>query len=199
MIYVNGVRFLSDSSSAEGHDMVIALLEHPHLVSASHTFCAISERKFAVSEDSESVQAKCVYVFQREYATADPALVEIVGTDEATTCVGIVVRNCRTGMTSIGHMDTPDIVDIGLSQMLSLITDTDDVILDVHLVGAFDDSAPQVRFNSLCFAFEFNYVLFGLTHCFLGTCWAIFYMSYFSKFKICPTLEVAVSTFNSFI
>ncbi|XP_024983483.1 protein N-terminal asparagine amidohydrolase [Cynara cardunculus var. scolymus] len=146
MIYVNGVRFPSDSSSVEGLDMVNALLEHPHLVSASQSFRAVPERKFSVSEESGSqgsAEPTCVYVFQREYAIADPALVEIVGTDEATTCVGIVVRNCKNGMTSIAHMDSPDVVDIGLSQMLSLVPDHDDAILDVHLVGAFDDSATQ--------------------------------------------------------
>ncbi|GJU36975.1 protein N-terminal asparagine amidohydrolase [Tanacetum coccineum] len=132
----------------QGGDMVTTLLEHPDLVSASRSFCAITERKFSVPEESgsqSSVQAKCVYVFQKEYAIADPALVEIIGTDEATTCVGIVIRNSRSGMTSCAHLDSPDVVDIGLSQMLSLVSDSDDnAILDVHLVGAFDDSAPQV-------------------------------------------------------
>lgn len=146
MIFINGVRFLSDSSSVKGHDMVIALLEHPDLVSASRSFCGIPERKYSGSE--ESVHAKCVYVFQREYATVDPAFVEYVGIDEATTCVGIVIRNCTSGMVSIAHMDSPEVVDIGLSQMLSLISDTDDddddAILDVHLLGAFEDSgSPQ--------------------------------------------------------
>ncbi|KVI00653.1 Protein N-terminal asparagine amidohydrolase [Cynara cardunculus var. scolymus] len=187
MIYVNGVRFPSDSSSVEGLDMVNALLEHPHLVSASQSFRAVPERKFSVSEESGSqgsAEPTCVYVFQREYAIADPALVEIVGTDEATTCVGIVVRNCKNGMTSIAHMDSPDVVDIGLSQMLSLVPDHDDAILDVlfyilvslksfdfsfdglnllikictamqvHLVGAFDDSATQVWSNQPLLAFE---------------------------------------------
>lgn len=146
MIYVNELPFLSDnSSSLEGHELVIALLEHPDLVSASRLFCTLPERKFSVSEE----QAKCVYVFQREYAIVDPALVEIVGTDEATTCVGIVIRNRTSGMTSIAHLDTPDVVDIGLSQMLSLVSDSDDndANLDVHLVGAFEDSAPQGNDN----------------------------------------------------
>nr|XP_043609194.1 protein N-terminal asparagine amidohydrolase [Erigeron canadensis] len=153
MIYVNGVHFLSDSSSLEGYDMVIALLEHPYLVSASRSLCAIPERKFSVSEESgseSSVQTKCVYVFQREYAIVDPALVEVVGTDEATTCVGIVIRNRKSGMTSIAHLDSPSVVDIGLSQMLSLVSDyddNDDAILDVHLVGAFEDSAPQGNYD----------------------------------------------------
>ncbi|KAM0052243.1 putative protein asparagine amidohydrolase [Helianthus debilis subsp. tardiflorus] len=137
MIYVNGFQFLPDSSS--GHDMVIALLEHPDLVSASRLFCAIPERKF-----SSSVEAKCVYLFQREYATVNPALVEIVGTDEATTCVGMVIRNCRTGMTCVAHLDSPDVVVVGLFQMMSLVSDRDDDdLLDVHIVGAFEDSDPH--------------------------------------------------------
>ncbi|PWA35640.1 Protein N-terminal asparagine amidohydrolase [Artemisia annua] len=62
-----------------GGDMVTALMEHDHLVSASCSFRATIERKFSVPEESgsqSSVQAKCVYVFQREYAIVDPALVE---------------------------------------------------------------------------------------------------------------------------
>ncbi|KAL8262520.1 hypothetical protein R6Q59_023869 [Mikania micrantha] len=141
MIYVNGVQFLSDSSS--GHEMVISLLEHPDLVSASRSFCVIPERKLSISE--EPVQAKSVYVFQREYATVDPALVEIVGTDEATTCVGMVIRNCVTGMTCVAHLDSPDVVATGIFQMMSQVSDSanNDIVLDVHLVGGFEDSAPQ--------------------------------------------------------
>ncbi|KAI7740794.1 hypothetical protein M8C21_030212 [Ambrosia artemisiifolia] len=146
MIYINGVKFLPDSSS--GHDMVIALLDHPDLVAASHAFCAIPERKFSSVSD-EPVKPKCVYLFQREYATVDPALVEIVGTDEATTCVGMVIRNSRTGMTCVAHLDSPDVVVVGLFQMMSLVSDRDDDnILEVHIVGAFDDAGPQVETSS---------------------------------------------------
>ena len=53
----------------------MALLEHPVLVSSSQSFKAIPERKLSVSEGSK--QSKCVYVFQREYATVDPALVDV--------------------------------------------------------------------------------------------------------------------------
>ncbi|KAL8204428.1 hypothetical protein R6Q57_010051 [Mikania cordata] len=116
-----------------GHEMVISLLEHPDLVSASRSFCVIPERKLSISE--EPVQAKSVYVFQREYATVDPALVEIVGTDEATTCVGMVIRNCITGMTCVAHLDSPDVVAIGIFQMMSQVSDSDnnDIVLDVIL------------------------------------------------------------------
>ncbi|KAK3014626.1 hypothetical protein RJ639_008544, partial [Escallonia herrerae] len=87
-------------------------------------------------------RSRSVYVFQREYATVDPALVEFVGTDEATTCVGIVVRSRRRPL--LPHLDSPKVVDIGITQMLSLVLDRNsDCILDVHIVGAFEDASPQ--------------------------------------------------------
>nr|GMC84568.1 protein N-terminal asparagine amidohydrolase [Ipomoea batatas] len=95
MIYVGGVPFSTgsdDSSSSQGKDILMALMEHPALVSASSSFSAIQERKFSLSNDSHLVrtrQIKWVYIFQREYATVDPSLVDLVGTDEATTCVGL--------------------------------------------------------------------------------------------------------------
>ncbi|KAK1401291.1 protein N-terminal asparagine amidohydrolase [Heracleum sosnowskyi] len=149
MIYVDGLPLSphsSSSSSSQDDDALAVLMKHPTLVSVSDSFGAISERKFSASEESnvERSTSKAVYVFQREYATVDPAHVDLVGTDEATTCLGIVIRNRRNGMTSVTHMDSPDVVDIGFTQMLSLALKHDvDDIFDVHLVGAFNDSSPQ--------------------------------------------------------
>ncbi|KAL0425559.1 UNVERIFIED_CONTAM: protein N-terminal asparagine amidohydrolase [Sesamum radiatum] len=109
-------------------------MEHPVLVSASNSFKSMAEKRVSVSENSSSVGpeiSKCVYIFQREFATVDPALVDLVGTDEATTCVGIAIRNCKTGMIAVAHMDSPNVVDTGLSQMLSLVADHEsDALLD---------------------------------------------------------------------
>ncbi|CAI9769677.1 unnamed protein product [Fraxinus pennsylvanica] len=146
MIYVGGVPFATDESS-QGTHMLISLMEHPILVSASSSFKFLPERKFSVSEPSGSEasrNSKWVYIFQREFATVDPALIDFVGTDEATTCVGLVIRNQKHGMVSVAHMDTPSVVDIGLSQMLSLVADHDpDTVLDVHLIGGYDDTSSK--------------------------------------------------------
>lgn len=94
-----------------------------------------------------SPPGKHVFVFQREYATVDPALVQMIGTDEATTCVGLVIRNRETGMTSVGHLDFEGIVEMGIVQMLSLVVDREmDSKLDVHLIGSFED-APSEESN----------------------------------------------------
>lgn len=61
-------------------DALAALMEHPLLVSASLALKAKQEMKFSVSEESgsqRSMQSRCVYIFQREYATVDPALVDV--------------------------------------------------------------------------------------------------------------------------
>ncbi|KAK9284046.1 hypothetical protein L1049_012306 [Liquidambar formosana] len=143
----------------QGSNTLLALMEHPILVAASDSFKAIPERKFSVCEEScseRSTLSKCVYVFQREYATVDPALVDLIGTDEATTCVGLVIRNQQSGMTSVAHMDSPDVVDIGLTQMLSLVVDhISDAELDVHLIGGYEDASPKVWPQILYFIFDF--------------------------------------------
>ncbi|KAI9116593.1 hypothetical protein K1719_012760 [Acacia pycnantha] len=145
MIVVDGVPFSAHSSStSQGIDTLRALLENPFVVSASKSFKAIPERNFSVSGESCSDGSKWVYVFQSEYATVDPALVDYVGTDEATTCVGLAIRNRSNGMTSLAHMDSPNIVDIGLSQMLSLLVDHNmETEFEVHLIGGFEDVSPK--------------------------------------------------------
>ncbi|XP_060217016.1 protein N-terminal asparagine amidohydrolase isoform X2 [Lycium barbarum] len=136
-----------DSSSSQGHDILMDLMKHPVLASASSSLNEVAERKFSVSKDcnsSISRRNRCVYIFQREYATVDPALVDVVGTDEATTCVGLVIRNQKSGMTSVAHLDSPDVVDIGLAQMLAFVVNhSSDAMLDVHLIGGFDDASPK--------------------------------------------------------
>lgn len=62
------------------HDILTALMEHPVLVSASSSLNDVEERKFSVSKDSSlsiSRHNRWVYIFQREYATVDPALVDV--------------------------------------------------------------------------------------------------------------------------
>ncbi|KAE8696819.1 N-terminal asparagine amidohydrolase family protein, putative isoform 2 [Hibiscus syriacus] len=149
MIFVDGKPFNSSSSfstSSSGSrpsDLLAALLEHPILVAATRSFKSIEERKVSKLPNSSS-NPKYVYLFQREYATVDPSLVHFVGTDEATTCVGVAIRNRKNGMTSVAHMDSPKIVDTGFSQMLKLVVDHDsDADLDVHLVGGFQDVPPD--------------------------------------------------------
>ncbi|XP_050284316.1 protein N-terminal asparagine amidohydrolase isoform X10 [Quercus robur] len=151
MIFVGGVPF---SSSSQGNTLV-ALMEDPILVSAANSFKAIPERKFSVYEESgmdRLTKNKWVYLFQREYGTVDPAFVDFVGTDEATTCVGIVIRNKKNGMTSVSHMDSPNIVDMGLSQMLLHVVDhnmdAELDVLSVHLVGGFEDVSPNYVYSS---------------------------------------------------
>ncbi|KAK7323940.1 hypothetical protein VNO77_27442 [Canavalia gladiata] len=146
MIFVDGVLLPTHSSSAsqpQVKDILLTLLENPILVSASSSLKAHPERKFSVSDESIPERSKWVYIFQREYATVDPAHVDFVGTDEATTCVGLVIRNPKNGMTSVAHMDSPQIVEMGLSQMLSSLDNNLETELDVHLIGGYEDVPLQ--------------------------------------------------------
>ncbi|KAJ1703426.1 hypothetical protein LUZ63_003205 [Rhynchospora breviuscula] len=134
------ISFPDSSSQSQGKDILDILLENPTLVSASNQFKSQPER---IISDS-GAHMKHVYVFQREFATVDPAVVQIVGTDEATTCVGLVIRNRNNGLTSVSHMDFPEVVDQGLNQMVQSINNPE-AILDVFVVGGFDDSPNKNR------------------------------------------------------
>ncbi|KAI4379182.1 hypothetical protein MLD38_005511 [Melastoma candidum] len=139
MIFVDGVPFPL-SSSPPAREAVVALLDHPYLVSASDAFRESTEVNF-----SEGGRPRCVYVFQREFATVDPSLVDFAGTDEATTCVGLVIRNRRSGRTSVAHLDSPGVVELGLAQILSGISSGDSCAeFDVHIVGAFEDAPTNL-------------------------------------------------------
>lgn len=61
-------------------DTLIALMEHPALVSASNSLKSIQERKISASQLSSSEgmeHSKLVYIFQREFATVNPTLVNV--------------------------------------------------------------------------------------------------------------------------
>ncbi|XP_068652903.1 protein N-terminal asparagine amidohydrolase isoform X2 [Aristolochia californica] len=132
MIFVGGLPF---SCRYPENENVVSLLENPVLVTSSNSFKATPVKKVSHSQQADlkkTAYVKHVYVFQREFATVDPKLVKYVGTDEVTTCVGVAIRNRESGMISVAHMDSPRIVEFGLTQMLSLLVDPDvDAILDV--------------------------------------------------------------------
>ncbi|KAH9302332.1 hypothetical protein KI387_013915, partial [Taxus chinensis] len=132
-----------------GHQLVLNLLQHPSLTAKTNAFKSLSETIIKLPIDptsvgSESSSVKFVYVFQREYATVNPSYVELVGTDEATTCVGLVISNRTTRMTSVAHFDSEERVKWGFLQMLSGVVCTEkDAVLDVHLIGGFDDTRER--------------------------------------------------------
>ncbi|XP_009386019.2 protein N-terminal asparagine amidohydrolase isoform X2 [Musa acuminata AAA Group] len=151
MIFVDGIPLsTSQVQMVRGSEILAALLDHPAVLSSSDRLKGTPEKK--VSSAERPPPGRLVYIFQSEYATVDPALVQLVGTDEATTCVGLVIRCRNTGITSVSHMDFPGVVDNGLAQMLSSIADNDDdsdeASFDVHLIGGFDDGPKRHPINA---------------------------------------------------
>ncbi|CAN1169779.1 Protein N-terminal asparagine amidohydrolase, partial [Linum perenne] len=142
MIFVddNEIPFPASSSRQEMDALLLELTRHPTVVAASNAFKSLPERKFSTEADPGLLNCRSVYLFQREYATVDPALVDFIGTDEATTCVGLIIRNPKNRMISVSHMDSPTVVSTGIEQMLSqLAADGSDADFDVHIVGGFED------------------------------------------------------------
>ncbi|XP_075644569.1 protein N-terminal asparagine amidohydrolase-like [Castanea sativa] len=76
----------------------------------------------------------------------------------ALTCS--LPRDCnffwKNNRTSVAHMDSPNIVDMGLSQMSSRVIGHNlDAELDVHLVGGFEDVSPNVWLRILYIIVDF--------------------------------------------
>lgn len=67
--------------SEQGADVLYALMDCLYLVDATNSFKGTPEMRFTISEQSgveRSTMSKWVYVFQKEYATVDPALVDVI-------------------------------------------------------------------------------------------------------------------------
>ncbi|CAH9132875.1 unnamed protein product [Cuscuta epithymum] len=113
----------------------MSFMNDPYLKSIAATYRSISSGDLILSRDSDFLvtrETKCVYIAQREYATVDPSLVDVIGTDGQGGCVGVVIRNPKSGLISVSHMDLPRVIDNGLTQMLSSVIDQEsDEILDV--------------------------------------------------------------------
>ena len=64
-----------------------------------------------------------LYVMQREYATVsrDDKNVIVIGSEDATTCHIVVLRNTATGLTSLGHFDGQDTSN-GIKNMIEAVT-----------------------------------------------------------------------------
>jgi len=56
-----------------------------------------------------SAEERCVYVGQREVAVAGPDdRVEMLGSEDATTCHIVILRDSNTNTTGLAHLDTDE-------------------------------------------------------------------------------------------
>ncbi|CAN1288733.1 Protein N-terminal asparagine amidohydrolase [Linum perenne] len=79
MIFVDDdeIPFPASSSRQEMDALLLELTRHPTVVAASNAFKSLPERKFSTEEDPGLQNCRSVYLFQREYATVDPELVDV--------------------------------------------------------------------------------------------------------------------------
>ncbi|CAF0728157.1 unnamed protein product [Brachionus calyciflorus] len=112
----------------------------------SDTLLKKNSEEFINSPKNEQDAFKCLFVGQREYVTVthnDP-LIDIIGSDDATTCHIILLVDESNYNCSLCHLDGSD-THGGLNQMVeslkALRTNTDDSSeFSVFLVGGFEDS-----------------------------------------------------------
>jgi len=85
-----------------------------------------------------------LYVNQREFAATVPhdKNVNILGTDDVTTCCAVVVRHRTSGAVALGHFDGSS-VDDGISGMIGRVQELSlgypESRLELSLVGSYSD------------------------------------------------------------
>ena len=56
-----------------------------------------------------SADEKCVYVGQREVAVSSPdGNIDLIGSEDATTCHVVVLRHVTSGVTGLAHVDSDE-------------------------------------------------------------------------------------------
>lgn len=66
--------------------------------------------------------------------------VDFIGTDDATTCHIVGIRNTRTGAVAVAHLDQPEGFD-EIGAMEEAVSNGDNAHLELYLVGGFTDPA----------------------------------------------------------
>ncbi|CAM6089748.1 unnamed protein product [Calypogeia fissa] len=149
VIQVWGALVATGNVDSEKETLLFKLLDHPLLVASAN---ALRDTELQIikppqpsgNEDLRAnadgvagsecpLDPKYVYIFQKKFATVSPLSAELIGTDEITTCLGLA--DC------IGHFDTADCVLNGVNELVNSVVSLSSSTLQVHLVGAFDDSS----------------------------------------------------------
>jgi len=108
---------------------------HPSLKDSANALCSMKSQVIG--------PAGLLYVSQREYAVTHPHdnKVSIIGTDDVTTNVILIVRHTGSGITLLSQVDRLKQDDV--DTMLQKVAPTNygyDNRIKVHLIGAFADS-----------------------------------------------------------
>ncbi|VEN52729.1 unnamed protein product [Callosobruchus maculatus] len=84
-----------------------------------------------------------LYIMQREYAAVAPKneIVNILGSDDATTCIIIIVRDSHSGSTALAHLDNPPGAGKAIEEIIEKLQHLPDAYskYDMYLVGGYQD------------------------------------------------------------
>eukprot|EP00898_Chlorokybus_atmophyticus_P004697 jgi/Chlat1/5228/Chrsp33S05075 len=128
--------------------LLSVLLGTPSVAAAAQAFATlpalhVRPPEVCSTSASDNSVGRFVYVFQREYATVQPGIVQVVGTDEMTTCIAIVLRGVASSRVAVAHVDSPNGISVGLAAILSSMPM--DSEFELHLVGAYVDVDAVVQ------------------------------------------------------
>jgi len=129
VLLVNGVVLEEAPSSLNS-----LFQSHPSLKDSANALCSMKSQVIG--------PAGLLYVSQREYAVTHPHdnKVSIIGTDDVTTNVILIVRHTGSGTVGVSQLDR--VYDEGLTTMLQRVTSMAygyEGIIELHIIGGYAD------------------------------------------------------------
>ena len=125
------------------------------------SFPVLSTRSETLYAQSPVVQSpvKLLYVLQREFAVVSPTddKIDVLGSEDATTCHLLALRHTGSGVTALAHFDGCG-MDEALERMIVKMLDASRGFpeggrIEAHVVGGFvDDRQESVRLFQKLFA-----------------------------------------------
>lgn len=98
-----------------------------------------------VKQDKISVKScqGLVYVGQREVAVIDPSSMTknhsltYLGSEDATTCHIIILKNSKSGKTALAHLD--QVCSSSIEKVARNLSSADETPVEIHIFGGYED------------------------------------------------------------
>lgn len=116
-----------------------------------NAFPILTTRSKALRDQPPILQppSKLLYVLQREFAVVSPAddKIDILGSEDATTCHLLILRHTGSGVTALSHFDGCG-MDEGLESMISKMRRVsrgapEGGRIEAHVIGGFIDDRDE--------------------------------------------------------
>lgn len=151
-------------------DTATLFLQHPHYRSTATQLSQVPVRIITTSP-----QIGLLYVHQREFGAVAPhdKQINLIGSDDATTCIIAVVKHTGSGAIALAHLDgcgVDEAVDKMVTRVQELSMGYCEGRIELQMIGGYKDpnGHGEELFYTITQAFQRHLVEIDLTLCCVG-------------------------------